>query len=309
MDIDKLFQEIYNKYPLYAFIITTKGCAPCPMPSFSRPDPGGSRHIVSWRQGCGLHSPCPVADTIMLCGKPPAISGTRGMLVHEGATRSIGTDLRLGCTLAAAAGAVNVAGFLAVGYYTANMTGNLSALAAGVGDGGMMSVLACMGVLAAFVAGGCMAALLVGAGRRRGVRAVHAACIALEGTLLIALGVLSRVLPAWVEAGGLGCGLGFLMGLQNATVTHISGARVRTTHMTGMLTDLGMELGQWLLDPGAARVRERLRLHGAIIACFVLGGIGGAVGYRAYGIGVLAFMGGGLVALALPGLWQAARRG
>ncbi|WP_193731740.1 YoaK family protein [Komagataeibacter sp. FXV3] len=230
------------------------------------------------------------------------------MLVHEGATRSIGTDLRLGCTLAAVAGAVNVAGFLAIGYYTANMTGNLSALAVGVGDGGMVSMLSCAGVLAAFVAGGCGATLMVGMGRRRGMRAVHAASIALEGTLLIALGVLSRVLPAWMEAGGLGCGLGFLMGLQNATVTHISGARVRTTHMTGMLTDLGMELGQWLLDPGASRVRERLRLHGAIIACFVLGGIVGAAGYRMYGIGMLVFMGAGLVALALPGLRRAMRR-
>ncbi|WP_141299024.1 YoaK family protein [Komagataeibacter diospyri] len=229
------------------------------------------------------------------------------MLVHEGATRSIGTDLRLGCTLAAAAGAVNVAGFLAVGYYTANMTGNLSALAVGVGDRGMVSVLSCMGVLVAFATGGCIAALLVGMGRRRGVRAVHAASIVLEGTLLIALGILSRALPAWMEAGGLGCGLGFLMGLQNATVTHISGARVRTTHMTGMLTDLGMELGQWLLDPDAARVRERLRLHGAIIACFVLGGIMGGAGYRMYGMGVLIFMGSGLVLLAVPGLWRAMR--
>ncbi|GAN94917.1 hypothetical protein Geu3261_0001_012 [Komagataeibacter europaeus NBRC 3261] len=230
------------------------------------------------------------------------------MLVHEGATRSIGTDLRLGCTLAAVAGAVNVAGFLAVGYYTANMTGNLSALAVGVGDGGMVSVLSCAGVLAAFVTGGCIAAVLVGMGRRHGLPAVHATSIALEGALLIALGILSRVLPAWMEAGGLGYGLGFLMGLQNATVTHISGARVRTTHMTGMLTDLGMELGQWLLDPGAARVRERLRLHGAIIACFVLGGIMGAAGYRGCGVRVLVFMGFGLVALALPGLWRAMRR-
>lgn len=254
-----------------------------------------------------MHFPYPVADTIMLCGDPPAINGTRGMLVHEGATRSIGTDLRLGCTLAAAAGAVNVAGFLAVGYYTANMTGNLSALAVGVGDRGMVSVLSCMGVLVAFATGGCIAALLVGMGRRRGVRAVHAASIVLEGTLLIALGILSRALPAWMEAGGLGCGLGFLMGLQNATVTHISGARVRTTHMTGMLTDLGMELGQWLLDPDAARVRERLRLHGAIIACFVLGGIMGGAGYRMYGMGVLIFMGSGLVLLAVPGLWRAMR--
>lgn len=238
-------------------------------------------------------------------GRLPAMDGTRGMLVHEGASRNIGTDLRLGCTLAAAAGGVNVAGFLALGYYTANMTGNLSALAVGVGDGGMVSVLSCIGLVGAFVMGGCVATLLVGAGRRLGMRAVHAASIALEGALLAALGMLSILLPAWMEAGALGYGMGFLMGLQNATVTHISGARVRTTHMTGMLTDLGMELAQLLQDPRAMRVRERVRLHGAIIACFALGGVGGAIGYRLYGMRLLVLLGGGLVMLAIPGLWRA----
>jgi hypothetical protein len=37
------------------------------------------------------------------------------------------------------------------------------------------------------------------------------------------------------------------MGLQNATVTRISGSEVRTTHLTGVVTDLGLEGVQYLL--------------------------------------------------------------
>ena len=36
----------------------------------------------------------------------------------------------------------------------------------------------------------------------------------------------------------------FAMGLQNSLVTRISDAVVRTTHLTGLFTDLGIELSQ-----------------------------------------------------------------
>ncbi|WP_316568022.1 DUF1275 family protein [Myxococcus sp. MxC21-1] len=41
------------------------------------------------------------------------------------------------------------------------------------------------------------------------------------------------------------------MGLQNALVTRVSGAVVRTTHITGILTDIGIQvvrLGSWLRE-------------------------------------------------------------
>jgi hypothetical protein len=43
--------------------------------------------------------------------------------------------------------------------------------------------------------------------------------------------------------GGL---LAFTMGLQNAVVSKISASQIRTTHMTGVITDLGIELGKLL---------------------------------------------------------------
>lgn len=247
------------------------------------------------------------------CG--PAQAEPGDMLVHKGASRSIGTDLRLGCTLAAVAAAVNVSGFMVTGYYCANMTGNLSAMAIDMVTT-ERDVLPFVGVICVFVLGSIAATLLASAGNRRGIPAIHARAILLEGMLLAALGVVPMLMPPGRGAGLLAYGMGFLMGFQNATVTHLSGARVRTTHMTGMLTDLGMELALWFDHrrtgnrwEGATNVRERLRLHGAIILSFGLGGIAGMVLEARYGTADLLLMGGLLVALALPAVVRGTRQG
>ena len=82
----------------------------------------------------------------------------------------------------------------------------------------------------------------------------------------------------------------FIMGLQNAIVTKLSNAVIRTTHMTGIVTDLGIELGKllyWNRDPHIAlRVRadrDRLKVLGGLLACFLVGGITGALGFKLVG--------------------------
>ena len=69
------------------------------------------------------------------------------------------------------------------------------------------------------------------------------------------------------------------MGLQNAATTRISDARVRTTHVSGMATDIGLGLASLAFGNGP----QRLRLHLATLAAFLLGGIAGVVIYLAIG--------------------------
>jgi uncharacterized membrane protein YoaK (UPF0700 family) len=78
----------------------------------------------------------------------------------------------------------------------------------------------------------------------------------------------------------------FMMGLQNAVITKISKAEIRTTHITGLVTDLGIELGKLLYinrNPSALRVvadRSRLRLQMTLIGGFFAGGLAGALGFK-----------------------------
>src|SRR3546814_11069669 len=108
-------------------------------------------------------------------------------------------------------------------------------------------------ILLAFLGGADVSTLLINAGRLRQVHSIYAFSIFTEGGLFALLGFADLWLPAAFRGPVLILGLSFLMGLQNAVVTRISDARVRTTHISGMSTDIGIELGM-LLD--IARGRE-----------------------------------------------------
>jgi uncharacterized membrane protein YoaK (UPF0700 family) len=75
-------------------------------------------------------------------------------------------------------------------------------------------------------------------------------------------------------------------GLQNAMVTSYSGAALRTTHMTGIVTDLGILLGHALR--GEQLEREKFGLLGMLLFSFVSGGVIGA--YGAPRLGELALL-------------------
>jgi uncharacterized membrane protein YoaK (UPF0700 family) len=95
-------------------------------------------------------------------------------------------------------------------------------------------------------------------------------------------------------------------GLQNALVTTFSGAVIRTTHVTGLFTDLGLMLGKRLR--GQAFDRRRAILYLVIIVGFIIGAVIGAFFYRHYNYQALALP--ALMCLLLAGLyaWYAQRQ-
>ncbi|GLQ56623.1 hypothetical protein GCM10010862_38820 [Devosia nitrariae] len=101
----------------------------------------------------------------------------------------------------------------------------------------------------------------------------------------------------------------FAMGLQNATITKISGARMRTTHVTGMLTDIGVEMGRLIVARSSGGLvspavippdRRKLMLYASLVAMFVVGGFAGALGFFVYGLGFAFALSLPLVMLAAP---------
>ena len=206
-----------------------------------------------------------------------------------------------GFALAAVAGAANAVGLLgfrhqAVSHVTG--TSALLAVAAVDGDGPAFGHL--LLVLLAFAAGAVVGGAVVGDEPLR-VNRRHAAALLLEAALLVAAAV---VLSGGEAAGHLLASAA--CGLQNGLVSSYSGAVVRTTHVSGLVTDLGVMLGHRLR--GRPLDRRRAVLYLLLVAGFVAGGAVGAAAFRGVRFLALLVPAGGAAGLAAACWGHHARR-
>ncbi|WP_293779034.1 YoaK family protein, partial [uncultured Oxalicibacterium sp.] len=200
----------------------------------------------------------------------------------------------LGALLALVAGAVNAGGFLAVHQYTSHMTGFVSAIADNLVLGNILLVLGGLGSILSFLCGAATTAVIVNWSRHRGLGSVYALPLVIEALLLLQFGLLGAnlntfiaiTLPATVLL------LCFIMGLQNALVTKMSSAEIRTTHVTGVITDLGIEIGKMIYwnrsnhrqAEGYVHANpDKLLTLALLLSMFFSGCLIGAIGFKTFG--------------------------
>lgn len=220
-------------------------------------------------------------------------------LAHRDRTEA--SDRHLAFYLTFIAGAANAGGFMAVHQYTSHMSGIVSSLADNLVLGEVEFLLAGLTALVFFLFGAGVSAIMINWGRRRNLHSIYALPLALEAFLLMvfalsdALGPIGRALTFMIIA--LLC---FVMGLQNAIITKLSGARIRTTHVTGLVTDTGIELGKFFYWNGRSQGQEgpapvradlpKLWLLSRMVGLFFLGGVTGAVLFQRIGISAAIFL-------------------
>ena len=226
-----------------------------------------------------------------------------------------GTSNRvLGLLLAFNAGAVNAGGFLVVNLYTSHMTGFLSMLADNLVLGNTVLVLSAVGALLAFISGAATTAVMVNWALQRKLHSSYALPLVVVALLMLVFGLVGAITLDWRTPFSVPMTvllLSFIMGLQNATVTKMSSSQIRTTHMTGVVTDLGIELGKLLywnrtgtaLENQVRSNHARLRLFAGLVAMFLIGGIAGAAGFKHVGFVFVVPLALVLLALSLPPLW------
>jgi uncharacterized membrane protein YoaK (UPF0700 family) len=238
----------------------------------------------------------------------------RRLLHLTGQHRTASTNRLLGALLAFNAGAINAGGFLVVGMYTSHMTGFASMISDMLVLGSFTVAIGATGALLAFLAGAACTAVLVNWARQNHLRSEYALPLLLEAGLLLVFGLLGATLnrqtPFAVPLTVLV--LAFTMGLQNALVSKISASQIRTTHMTGVITDMGIELGKLFYWNQGARPPElqvranriKLRLYAMLLGAFMAGGVVGAAGFKYLGFVWVLPMAGLLLLMSLPPLWS-----
>lgn len=170
------------------------------------------------------------------------------MFSREGSARSDSQNRWLAGYLAFVGGFVNSSGFVLIGVFSSHVTGNVGRLANDAATGQYAAALAAASLVLCFFSGAFVASVITES-RFWGVHSARAYALALatETLLLLLFTLLSYATtsehPRMRDAeAALLCAA---MGLQNALVSRLSGAVVRTTHLTGVVTDLGIESARW----------------------------------------------------------------
>ncbi|MDR0182511.1 YoaK family protein [Lysobacter arvi] len=173
-------------------------------------------------------------------------------------------------SLAMVAGMVNVVGYLGFEHQAiTHLTGTTTLLGAALAHGDARASVHLLLIVLGFVGGAVLSGAIIQdstlrLGRRYGV------ALAIEAMLLVA------AVPLFEHRQIAGAALAAMAcGLQNAMTATYSGALVRTSHLTGMFTDLGVFLGHRLR--GVPAEPRRLWLCVSIIGGFLLGGVAGAL--------------------------------
>jgi len=200
------------------------------------------------------------------------------MLRHRGAKRTPRHNLRLATLLGLTAGFVNAAGFLGFAVLTTNVTGHAALFAESIAfqDWSTARVVTLWMLL--FLAGAFCSSLITTL-MNKNSRFSYGLPILIEMAILLFTAVYGHKTDATIVSKEVFAGgLLFAMGLQNSLVSVISGSVVRTTHLTGTFTDLGIELaqliGQKVKDRSVLKAKILLRLF--IIGSFMGGAILGA---------------------------------
>jgi uncharacterized membrane protein YoaK (UPF0700 family) len=221
------------------------------------------------------------------------------MFKNRGRKRSFEDNLRISAFLSFTAGIVNICGVLALGVLTTNVTGHFAYFSAAMQKHDFSYAFNFLYYILSFLAGSFLSSFLTEYFLKKNRVWAHKPAIIFEITLLIFIGLVGNLyIKSDIQKEWTANILLFSMGLQNAQVTSISNASVRTTHLTGLFTDLGIELSQLFFykEPGQARkLKKSIGLRGNIIAFFFLGCFIGSLVFPRFQLRTLLFASGILI--------------
>jgi uncharacterized membrane protein YoaK (UPF0700 family) len=231
------------------------------------------------------------------------------MFRHQGPSRSERQNTLVAAYLACVGGFVNSAGFVLIGSFTSHVTGNVGRFANELLTQQLLAAGLAFSMILAFFTGAFAASLIIEHRRFTRTPTAYGVALSCEALLLAAFTlVASARLGQTARTRDLeALLLCVAMGMQNSLVTRLSGAVVRTTHLTGVVTDLAIELARWVsFWQSAERPRRsqrpppvvmKLRLHATIFGMFVLGAVLGCalaamLGPHAFWLPMAAVVGG-----------------
>ncbi|MCB9365309.1 MAG: DUF1275 domain-containing protein [Flavobacteriales bacterium] len=221
------------------------------------------------------------------------------MFRHQGKSRTLKHNLQIATVLSFVAGMVNVTGYLSFKQLTTNVTGHFALFINDVAGFEFWKGTIYFLYIFSFLLGSFLSSYLIEAYRSNKQLNIFFLPTIIESLTLISIGLFSNFYE--IESLDLVvCLLLFAMGLQNSFVTKISNAIVRTTHLTGLFTDLGIDISQLFfpkLHPNRKKLKANIKLRIYIISFFFAGGLVGGFFYSRLNLRLNTLIFGGLILL------------
>ncbi|AFM05031.1 putative membrane protein [Bernardetia litoralis DSM 6794] len=200
--------------------------------------------------------------------------------------RSFFHDLGLAALLSMAAGSVNSAGFFAFDVLTTNVTGHMALLANDLVAHNWQAAYMKAIWMSLFLLGAFVSSLIM-QGFHNYPRLAHLVPLLIEISIL---GTTIYFGYHFYDYGSmlsqfLAGSLLFAMGLQNSLITIVSGSVIRTTHLTGLFTDLGINLARLVIPHKKQEnsiINKKLLLLFTIALNFFIGGVTGGFLFASY---------------------------
>lgn len=211
------------------------------------------------------------------------------MFRHKGKYRTLKHNLQIASLLSFVAGMVNILGFLAIHQLTTNVTGHFAFFVDEVYNLNTWRGLIYFLFVVFFFLGSFTSGLLIEFMNRKNERYIFIIPVILEAFVLLFTGIFEEFMLER-SINYIAYSLLFAMGLQNALVTMISNSVVRTTHLTGLFTDLGIEIAQLFFYKGfrqKTKLGASIKLRATIILFFFLGGTLSSFAYSYFGLKLL----------------------
>ncbi|MBW9401290.1 DUF1275 domain-containing protein [Leclercia sp. EC_58] len=220
------------------------------------------------------------------------------MLIKLKKERTHQEDRRLALWLATSAGLLNAIALGAFGFFPSHMTGNTSQFSSEVSSTDLNDIIFFATIILSFVTGAIIARIIVLWGIMHNVRLIFCQVLFIEGLLLAGVSLHEIYFHTFTTNREIIVFLCGLMGIHNSTSTQLSGGRVRSTHITGTLTDAGISLASVVVamlrrdySKDTAAQRSQLTTHLTTLFSFITGGIAGLILFRGFGFNAMLALG------------------
>jgi uncharacterized membrane protein YoaK (UPF0700 family) len=221
------------------------------------------------------------------------------MFRHQGKSRTLKHNLQIATVLSLVAGIVNVTGFLSLQQLTTNVTGHFALFINDVANFKFWRGTIYFLYIFSFLFGSFLSNFLIEIFKESKKMNVYILPTTIESIILISIPLFDYFFET-KHPDLIACLLLFSMGLQNSYVTKISNTVVRTTHLTGLFTDLGIEISQLFFPrtyPYREKLKAKIKLRVYIILFFFAGGLIGGFVYSELNLKLATLLLGALILL------------